>query len=296
LFGVYSFAVIIITLLSTIFANQISSPIRQLTRATNAVAQGDLSIQLINKEKGELKELLDGFNSMTSELQKNQNDIAELERENAWKEMAKQVAHEIKNPLTPMKLSVQQLVAAYDDKKTEFDEILKKLSLAILNQIDNLSLIASEFSAFAKMPSLKLEEFDLIPVIRDTIHLFGDEEAEIKFSSEVEKVIVESDSSQIRRMFINLIRNSIQARARIVTINSSKENHHLLIDISDDGIGVTSENQNKIFETNFTTKEKGLGLGLKLIKRFLENTGGEIKLLSSSSAGTVFRIKIPVKS
>ncbi|RPI72610.1 MAG: HAMP domain-containing protein, partial [Ignavibacteriales bacterium] len=178
LFGVYSFAVIVITLLSTLFANQISSPIRQLTRATNAVAQGDLSVQLRNKEKGELKELLDGFNAMTGELQKNQNDIAELERENAWKEMAKQVAHEIKNPLTPMKLSVQQLVAAYNDKKTEFDEILKKLSQAILNQIDNLSMIASEFSSFAKMPSLKLEEFDLIPIIKDTINLFGDEEAE----------------------------------------------------------------------------------------------------------------------
>lgn len=173
LFGVYSFAVIIITLLSTLFANQISSPIRQLTRATNAVAQGDLSVQLANKEKGELKELLDGFNSMTNELQKNQYEIAELERENAWKEMAKQVAHEIKNPLTPMKLSVQQIVAAYNDKKSEFNEILSKLSQAILNQIDNLSLIASEFSSFAKMPSLKFEVFDLVSVISDTVLIRG---------------------------------------------------------------------------------------------------------------------------
>jgi nitrogen fixation/metabolism regulation signal transduction histidine kinase len=296
LFGVYSFAVLIITLLSTLFANQISSPIRQLTRATNAVAQGDLSIKLNNKEKGELKELLDGFNAMTSELQKNQKDIAELERENAWKEMAKQVAHEIKNPLTPMKLSVQQLVAAYNDKKSEFDEILKKLSQAILNQIENLSLIASEFSSFAKMPSLKLEEFDLIPVIKDTVHLFGDEEVEIKFISNVDRVIIESDNSQMRRMIINLIRNSIQAKASIVTINLSIENLQSVLDISDDGIGVIPENQNKIFDTNFTTKEKGLGLGLKLIKRFLENTGGDIRLLSSSTAGTIFRIKIPLKS
>jgi two-component system, NtrC family, nitrogen regulation sensor histidine kinase NtrY len=296
LFGVYSFAVIIITLLSTFFANQISSPIRQLTRATNAVAQGDLSIQLDNKEKGELKELFDGFNSMTGELQKNQNEIAELERENAWKEMAKQVAHEIKNPLTPMKLSVQQLVASYSDKKTEFDEILKKLSQAILNQIENLSLIASEFSSFAKMPTLKLEEFDLIPVIKDTVHLFGDEEAEVNFNTTVEFVKVESDNSQMRRMFINLIRNSIQAKASEIKISLFKEENFVIIDAADNGTGIHFENQSKIFETNFTTKEKGLGLGLKLIKRFLENTGGEIKLLSSTGAGTVFRIKIPVKS
>jgi signal transduction histidine kinase len=296
LFGIYSFAVIVITLLSTLFANQISSPIRQLTRATNAVAQGDLSVQLENKEKGELKELLDGFNSMTNELQKNQNDIAELERESAWKEMAKQVAHEIKNPLTPMKLSVQQILAAYNDKKTEFDEILKKLSQAILNQIDNLSLIASEFSSFAKMPSLKLEEFDLVSIVSDTVHLFGEDEAKIKFQSESISVIVESDNSQLRRMFINLIRNSIQARASIISIKITTVNGFAIVDISDNGKGISPENQNKIFDSNFTTKEKGLGLGLKLIKRFLENTNGEIKLISSSLDGTEFRIRIPIKN
>lgn len=296
LFGVYSFAVIIITVLSTLFANQISSPIRQLTKATNAVAQGDLSVKLKNKEKGELKELFEGFNSMTSELQKNQNDIAELERENAWKEMAKQVAHEIKNPLTPMKLSVQQLVAAFNDKKTDFADTLKKLSQAILSQIENLSLIASEFSSFAKMPSLKFEEFDLITVIKDTLNLFGEEEAEITFNTDLESVKVESDISQMRRMFINLIRNSLQAEASSIRINLSIENGFSIIELTDNGKGIAPENQGKVFEANFTTKEKGLGLGLKLIKRFLENTNGQIILVSSTPEGTVFRIKTPVKN
>lgn len=295
LFGVYSFAVIIITLLSTLFANQISSPIRQLTKATNAVAQGDLSVKLKNREKGELKELFDGFNSMTGELQKNQNDIAELERENAWKEMAKQVAHEIKNPLTPIKLSIQQLVAAFNDKKVDFSEILKKSSQAILNQIENLSLIASEFSSFAKMPSLKFEEFDLITIIKDTINLFGDEEAEITFHTEVESIYIESDTSQMRRMFINLIRNSLQAQANSIRISLSIENGFSIIELIDNGKGIAPENQSKVFEANFTTKEKGLGLGLKLIKRFLDNTNGQIILVSSTSEGTIFRIKTPVK-
>ena len=210
--------------------------------------------------------------------------------------MAKQVAHEIKNPLTPMKLSVQQLVASYSDKKSEFDEILKKLSQAILNQIDNLSLIASEFSSFAKMPSLKLEEFNLIPLIKDIVNLFGKEEAEIKFIADVEKVIVDSDNSQMRRMFINLIRNSIQAKSKNIKINLSVEDGYSIINLADDGLGIPPEYQNKIFETNFTTKEKGLGLGLKLIKRFLENTGGEIKLISTKSKETVFKIKIPIKT
>ena len=295
LFGVYSFAVIIITLLSTLFANQISSPVQKLTRATNAVARGDLSVKLQNREKGELKELFDGFNSMTNELQKNQQEIAELERENAWKEMAKQVAHEIKNPLTPMKLSIQQLIASFNDKKADFEETFKKLSQAILNQIENLNLIASEFSSFAKMPSLKVEPFDLFREINDTISIFADDEIEIRFKCTENNVMIESDKSQIRRMIINLIRNSIQAQANLVKIKLEVVGDFASIEISDNGKGISTENQRKIFDSNFTTKEKGLGLGLKLIKRFLENTNSDISLISSTSEGTSFRIHIPVK-
>ncbi len=162
LFGVYSFAAIIIIIISTLLSNRISEPIRKLTKATESVAQGDLNVYIQNKEKGEIKDLLDGFNSMTKELQKNQIELAEMERENAWKEMAKQVAHEIKNPLTPMKLNVQQLIIAYKDKTKNFESIFEKVSNTILNQIENLSLIASEFSRFAKMPSIKLEEVDIV--------------------------------------------------------------------------------------------------------------------------------------
>jgi len=295
LFGVYSFAVIIIIFISTLFANQISSPIRRLTKATQTVAQGDLSVNLENNERGELKELYDGFNVMTSELQKNQLEIAELERENAWKEMAKQVAHEIKNPLTPMKLSVQQLIAAYSDKKTDFGDLLKKLSQAVLSQIDNLNQIATEFSSLAKMPSLHLEKFDLIPVVTDTINLFSDEKARVIFNSSSEKLLIEGDKSQLRRMIINLIRNSIQAEASLVQINAYPADGNVILEISDNGTGIPPEFQTRIFETNFTSKEKGLGLGLKLIKRFLESLGGDINLVQSSSQGTTFKIQIPTK-
>ena len=195
-----------------------------------------------------------------------------------------------------MKLSVQQLVAAFNDKKTDFADTLKKLSQAILSQIENLSLIAFEFSSFAKMPSLKFEEFDLITVIKDTLNLFGEEEAEITFNTDEESVNVESDISQMRRMFINLIRNSLQAEASSIRINLSIENGFSIIELTDNGKGIAPENQGKVFEANFTTKEKGLGLGLKLIKRFLENTNGQIILVSSTPEGTVFRIKTPAKN
>ncbi|MFB3057590.1 MAG: ATP-binding protein, partial [Ignavibacteriaceae bacterium] len=293
LFGIYSFALIIIIIVSTVLANQISAPIRRLTKATEAVAKGDLDVELENNEKGEMRDLYKGFNLMTIELRKNQIELAELEREGAWKEMAKQVAHEIKNPLTPIKLAIQQLIASYNDKSKNFDKIFKKVTKTTLNQIDNLGQIASEFSSFAKMPSIKLEKLDIVPVIVDTSNLFTDDKIIINFESEASEAIVEADTSQLRRMLINMIRNSIQANATDIAIRlTTKDDNYSLI-IVDNGKGISDKNKEKIFEINFTTKEKGMGLGLKLARRYLEGVNGKIHLIKSSSSGTTFEIIIP---
>ncbi|HVO73789.1 MAG TPA: ATP-binding protein, partial [Ignavibacteriaceae bacterium] len=293
LFGVYSLASIVIIVLSTILANKISSPVRRLTKATSSVAHGDLNVELENKERGEMRELLDGFNYMTNQLQKNQAELAEMEREIAWKEMAKQVAHEIKNPLTPMKLAVQQLIASYKDKKGNFEAMFEKLSATVLNQIESLSLIASEFSRFARMPNFKLEKIDLIPVIKDTVNLFQDENIKINLALSVNKAVAEADQAQLRRLLINMIRNSIQAGAAIINIHILPGDDSHKIIIADNGKGIPENNKEKIFEANFTTKEKGMGLGLKLAKRFLEGINGSIKLISTDGNGTVFEISIP---
>ena len=154
LFGSYSLAVILIILFSTFLANQISSPIRKLTTATRSVAGGDLNVEIKETSRGETKELIDGFNKMVHELKKSQLELAELEREYAWKEMAKQVAHEIKNPLTPMKLAVQQLIIAHKDQSPKFNVIFEKVTNTVINQIETLTNIASEFYNFARMPRL----------------------------------------------------------------------------------------------------------------------------------------------
>ena len=296
LFGIYSFATILIIILSTFLANRISLPIRRLTKATESVAHGDFNVELNNKERGEIKDLLDGFNSMTKELQKNQVELAELERENAWKEMAKQVAHEIKNPLTPMKLAVQQLVISYKEKNKDFDKMFKKLSSTLLSQIENLSMIATEFSRFARMPNYKMEAIDLIPVIKDTTNLFIDEKVEINVKTKLIYANVESDKVQLRRMIINFIRNSIQAKSSKIEIFIEEEEENIKVHISDNGSGIPERYQDKIFESKFSTKPKGMGLGLKLAKRFIENSKGWIKLVQSSGQGTTFMIAIPALS
>lgn len=296
IFGIYSFAVLIIILLSTLFANQISNPIRRLTKAAESVGQGDLNVKIEHSEKGELKDLLDGFNAMTSELQKNQSELAELEREVAWKEMAKQVAHEIKNPLTPMKLAIQQLSIAYKDKTKDFDSLFEKVSKTVLNQIENLSHIASEFSRFAKMPSLKLENVDILSVIKDTINLYQDEKIKIEFKTQVENAVVEADKNHLRRIFINMIRNSIQANANRIIIEVSVKENLFMILLKDNGTGISQDDQERIFDEHFTTKKQGMGLGLAITKKFIESVNGSIKLKSSKPGETIFEISLPAIS
>ncbi len=230
---------------------------------------------------------------MTSELRKNQMELAELERESAWKEMAKQVAHEIKNPLTPMKLAIQQLIAAYREKHPDFEKLFDKVSNTILTQIDNLSQIASEFSRFAKMPSLKVEVLDLIKVINNTINIFINENVNITLDSKLNEALIEADANQLSRMFINFIRNSIQANANKIIISVRKAESSFEIYISDNGTGIAEEIRDKIFNENFTTKVQGMGLGLSMAKRFVENINGRIVLESTSEKGTTFKINIP---
>ena len=286
LFGSYSLAVILIIVTSTLLANQISSPIRQLTKATKSVASGDLGLEVKTERKGEVDGLIEEFNFMVSELKQSQQALADIERETAWKEMAKQVAHEIKNPLTPMKLAVQQLMIAYQDKTEKFDEIFKKVTATLISQIDILTDIASEFSSFARMPSIKMEPVSLNDVVKDSADLFSEENLQIDFPITEKKYIVKADYVQLKRTLINVVRNSIQAGATRLNIDFREDEQNATIVISDDGKGIKSETLEKIFEPGFTTKEEGMGLGLKMAKRFVEFVGGEIKIDSDEGNGT----------
>ena len=290
LFGIYSLAVVLIILFSAIIANQISSPIRKITSATKSVAAGDLSLELKSNARGELGELVNGFKYMIKELKRNQTILAEIEREEAWKEMAKQVAHEIKNPLTPMKLSVQQLITAYDDKSDKFDGFFTKVTNTILNQIETLKNIATEFSNFARMPKLKVESINCVEVINQSINLFTDENIKINFEHELERYIISGDYEQLKRTLINLIRNSIQANATEINFSLTESEQNIYLMIIDNGTGIEKEYLEKIFETNFTTKLEGMGLGLSMARRYLRSTGGDIFISKSTTDGTEIKI------
>ena len=293
LFGSYSVVIILIVLFSAFLANRISLPIRKLTKATSSVAEGDLNLEVKSSHKGEVGALVNGFNLMIRQLKKSQVELAEMERENAWKEMARQVAHEIKNPLTPMKLAVQQLVIAYKDKSSKFDSIFDKVSKTIISQIETLSNIASEFTTFARMPKLKMESFNIVQSLEESVNLFLEEKVEIKINKNGSEFFVAADRDQLKRTIINLVRNSIQASADRIEINLGIQDSKVLIEIKDNGKGIPPETLPKVFEQNFTTKDKGMGLGLKLAKKYLEAIGGNIKISESSDRGTTIQIWIP---
>jgi len=292
LFGSYSFVAILIVIFSTIIANQISQPIRKLTEATRSVAAGELELELYQQARGEVKELVEGFNTMLKDLQQSRNELAEIERETAWKEMARQVAHEIKNPLTPMKLAVQQLVIARKDKSPRFEDIFTKVTKTFDQQIDTLRNIADEFSNFARMPEPNRKKIDIVKVVNDAANLYVDKRAKVKIVTKLEKCFITGDEDQLKRTIINMVRNSIQASSTKITIEILHTDYSI-VKITDNGKGIPDRIKNKIFDANFTTKVEGMGLGLNMAKRFINKIGGEISIAKSDKTGTVFLIKFP---
>lgn len=294
IFGVFSFILILVVSISSILSYQISKPIKQLSTFTEAVANGDLNINVNIRSKDEFSILSNAFNSMIKKIKDNQIEIARFEREAAWKEMAKQVAHEIKNPLTPMKLLLQQLIASYNQKSEKFDEVFNKATTTILNQIELLKNIASEFSNFARLPNLNIEKIELNNVIKEIISLFNYENKTLTYKSKRDNIIIKADKDNLKRTFINLIRNAFQANATKVEIVVDIINNSISIKVIDDGNGIDPQNIDKIFMLNFSTKEKGMGIGLSMAKQYLESIGGSIYVGSTNHGGTTFIINIPM--
>jgi nitrogen fixation/metabolism regulation signal transduction histidine kinase len=238
---------------------------------------------------------------MVLELEKSADLLAQSERESAWREMAKQVAHEIKNPLTPMKLSVQYLEKAWDEKSPDFEKRLARFTKTIIEQIDTLSTIASEFSDFAKMPSAKIESADLKDIIISTLELYQDYD-KVEFNFTYDKNIdypIKADKKQILRVFSNLIKNSLQALSEStdgkITIILEKHTDYYNISISDNGPGIPDELANKIFSPSFTTKSSGMGLGLAIVNSIIKSYNGSINFTSEVNSGTTFYITFPLE-
>jgi signal transduction histidine kinase len=297
----YMVIILLTVIVSIIMSNQITQPLIMLQEKFRNIKLGAKNEPVIYNSQDEIGGLVKEYNRAIDELALSANRLARSERESAWREMAKQIAHEINNPLTPMKLSIQHLKRAWDNQSERFDEYMEKISQSLVEQIDALSSIATEFSSFAKMPAAQNQQVDLIAKIKNTIPLFATGENKRAFHADfhgLEQAMVCADKEQMSRVFINLFKNALQSipkdRQTKIDVDVLRINHILWIRIKDNGNGIPAEIQEKIFRPNFTTKSSGMGMGLAIVHNIIESAGGTINFKTQQGEGTAFIISLPV--
>ncbi len=298
LINAYVLLIMLAIVLALFITERISEPLRVISDNLREIRLGQTNKQIQWESKDEIGKLIAEYNRVISELQHNAELLAKSERESAWREMAKQVAHEIKNPLTPMKLSVQQLQRAYTEQKPGWDKNISRVMEVLLEQIDTLSNIASEFSSFAKMPKPENKPVQIARVMENVVELYKESEGvSLTFVEKVDKeTLVFADENQMQRAFNNLVQNAIQAipdgKEGEVKISLEEENEHVLIIIRDNGTGISEDLREKIFVPNFTTKTGGMGLGLAMVRNIIESVDGEIWFETVEDEGTTFYIRL----
>lgn len=278
---------------------------RRMTKPLALIQQkmGEVKIGSDNKpieweSNDEIGELVEKYNSLVSELEKSANNLMRAERETAWREMARQVAHEIKNPLTPMRLSIQFLQRAWDDKAPDMEQRLKRTTTTLIEQIDTLSDIASAFSNYAKLPEGNPEPLDLKELLTKCINLYDNEEnIQFDFVCDGDSYPFTADPNNLSRAFGNIIKNAIQAIGKNkqdghieVKLNSMMQKY--VITVSDNGKGIKEEDKAKIFLPNFTTKSSGMGIGLSIVHNIIQAANGRISFESTENVGTTFTIEL----
>lgn len=298
--NIYAFLIILSILLAIYMSNKLTQPLRLVQQRISNINLSKKNERVNYSGKDEIAELVNEFNRMLEELDRSARLLAKSERESAWREMARQIAHEIKNPLTPMKLSIQLLEKSWLNKDEDFGERIKRVAQTNIEQIDSLSSIATAFSQFAQMPAIRSEKVNLVQKIQLSSELF-DECSNVRLvvdTPDVKEVNVLADNERILQVFNNLIKNAIQAIPKHqvgevhISINETEES--VVVEIKDNGVGISSEMEDHLFQPNFTTKGSGTGLGLAIVKNIVEEFGGAIWFKSEEGKGSSFFVSMPL--
>lgn len=296
--NVYALIFIAIGLLAIFIARQITNPLTIIQTSLSRTIYGQKNEPIKWQRNDEIGALITEYNNMIAALEQSAQKLAQSERESAWREMAKQVAHEIKNPLTPLKLGLQLLEKSWRDKDPKFDQKFERFSKSFVEQIESLSSIASEFSAFAKMPDTRIVRMDIFEALSQAVTIFKQmENLRIVFNPPDTQFFINADRDQLLRCFNNLLKNAIEAippdRQGLIEINYLITSKNILLSVKDNGNGIPDNLREKIFEPNFTTKSSGTGLGLAFVKNSIENAGGKVWFETTTGAGTTFYFSLP---
>ena len=296
--NIYMLIILLTVFITIVVSNYVTQPLRLIKDKLRNIKLGTSNEKIKWKRRDEIGDLVFEYNRMIEELAFKADLLARSEREMAWREMAKQVAHEIKNPLTPMKLSTQYLEKAWSDKAEDFDERLKRYTQTMVEQIDSLSDIATAFSHFGKMPESTLVKICLNDVLSSVITLYRSEDYDITLQLPDKALYIFADESQMLRVFNNLLKNAQQAfvpaRRGLIHVMLKAEANKALVVVQDNGVGMSEEQKKKIFQPNFTTKSSGTGLGLAMVKNIVTSFNGRIWFESVEDVGTTFGVELPL--
>ena len=295
---VYSFMLIIAFALAYFLASYITKSLKTISDKINETSLNQKNEKIvIEANSREINSLINAYNKMVDKLEDSATMLAQSEREQAWREMAKQVAHEIKNPLTPMRLTVQSFQRKFDANDPELKQKLNDYSKTLIQQIDTMSAVASAFSNFASMPAQQNETLNVVQVVELALDIFNEDF--IVFKSNKEYVISKIDRTQLIRIITNLVKNAIQSipdeqEKKKVLVSVNEVENDVIITVEDNGIGIESNNIEHVFEPKFTTKTSGMGLGLGIIKNIIENYKGTITFETELGKGTTFFVSLPI--
>jgi signal transduction histidine kinase len=299
LFNAYAAALSLLLTLSIFLINSATVPLIKISQKLRSLRYGKTSEPLEYPGKDEIGRLVEEYNRLAAELEKSAAELSRRERESAWKDVARQVAHEIKNPLTPMKLGVQYLERAWHEDRENFPEKLSRFKEILINQIEALDRIATDFSAYAQIGAPRPEVVALQPLLESVCGLFSEGNPTVRVICETHPPDLKAfvDREQILRVLNNLVKNAVQSipdgREGRVKVEAQKSGAFIRIRVEDNGAGISPEQQEKIFTPYFTTKSGGTGIGLSLCKNLVENNGGRVWFQSTPGQGSIFFVEVP---
>jgi nitrogen fixation/metabolism regulation signal transduction histidine kinase len=300
--NVFMLLLVLSILVALLVSSWLTGPLMLLRKSFSQFELGKNSLQINYKAQDEIGSLVAEYNHKLNELAEAAAKLAQSERESAWREMAKQVAHEIKNPLTPMKLSVQHLQRVFDPNDPKSAERIERVTNSLIEQIDALTHIANEFSNFAKLPQPVIAEIDLVSLLKAVVALFdgdGNVHVKLELNTTESQTIVPGDKEMLLRVLNNLVSNGIQAVSMntvaqiVISLETSDE--LVFVRVKDNGTGIPKDQVQTIFEPYFTTKSTGTGLGLAMVKQIVETHGGTIVIEETSPSGTTVLVSLNKK-
>ncbi|MGZ7065835.1 MAG: sensor histidine kinase, partial [Candidatus Aminicenantales bacterium] len=295
-----AFFSVLVILFSRGIRSMIIVPVRKLLAGTREVGLGNLEVRIDHRSSDEMMTLIEGFNTMIKNLKAHEQELAEMSKKVAWTEMARKVAHEIKNPLTPIQLSAEHVLKVYEDKKGDFDRALKESMSYIISEVDNLRRIAQEFMEISRDTTLRRDPLDLAEVLEDTLRPYRkllSERIRFKVVYAGRDFRTRGDAAKLKTALRNVVANAVEAISQKgeVAVTMARDGLRLRIAIRDTGPGMSRETIERIFDPYFSTKDAGTGLGLPIAKKIIEEHGGTIQVASEAGGGTTVTMEFPVE-